>query len=27
VLPRLVAGLITLPILVLVADIIGVFGG
>ena len=27
VLPRLVAGLITLPFLVLVADIIGVFGG
>ena len=27
VLPRLVAGLITLPILVLVADIVGVFGG
>jgi len=27
VLPRLVAGLITLPALVLVADIIGVFGG
>jgi phospholipid/cholesterol/gamma-HCH transport system permease protein len=27
VLPRLVAGVITLPILVLVADIIGVFGG
>src|SRR5947209_13941050 len=27
VLPRLAAGLITLPILVLVADIIGVFGG
>src|SRR5204862_7552701 len=27
VLPRLLAGLITLPILVLVADIIGVFGG
>src|SRR5437667_11751182 len=27
VLPRLIAGLLTLPILVLVADIIGVFGG
>src|SRR5271169_1757118 len=27
VLPRLIAGLITLPMLVLVADIIGVFGG
>jgi phospholipid/cholesterol/gamma-HCH transport system permease protein len=27
VLPRLLAGLITLPLLVLVADIIGVFGG
>jgi phospholipid/cholesterol/gamma-HCH transport system permease protein len=27
VLPRLVAGLVTLPLLVLVADIIGVFGG
>ena len=27
VLPRLVAGLLTLPVLVLVADIIGVFGG
>ncbi len=27
VLPRLVAGLLTLPALVLVADIIGVFGG
>lgn len=27
VLPRLIAGLITLPFLVLVADIIGVFGG
>jgi len=27
VLPRLLAGLITLPMLVLVADIIGVFGG
>jgi phospholipid/cholesterol/gamma-HCH transport system permease protein len=27
VVPRLVAGLVTLPILVLVADIIGVFGG
>src|SRR6202022_100742 len=27
VLPRLVAGVITLPILVLIADIIGVFGG
>src|SRR5215469_10826 len=27
VLPRLLAGLITLPILVLIADIIGVFGG
>src|SRR3954468_14159142 len=27
VLPRLLAGLITLPILVLVADIVGVFGG
>jgi phospholipid/cholesterol/gamma-HCH transport system permease protein len=27
VLPRLLAGLITLPFLVLVADIIGVFGG
>src|SRR6266446_3759544 len=27
VLPRLLAGLITLPILVIVADIIGVFGG
>jgi phospholipid/cholesterol/gamma-HCH transport system permease protein len=27
VLPRLVAGLVTLPMLVLVADIIGVFGG
>jgi phospholipid/cholesterol/gamma-HCH transport system permease protein len=27
VLPRLIAGLVTLPILVLIADIIGVFGG
>jgi phospholipid/cholesterol/gamma-HCH transport system permease protein len=27
VLPRLIAGLVTLPLLVLVADIIGVFGG
>jgi phospholipid/cholesterol/gamma-HCH transport system permease protein len=27
VLPRLLAGLVTLPMLVLVADIIGVFGG
>jgi phospholipid/cholesterol/gamma-HCH transport system permease protein len=27
VLPRLVAGLVTLPLLVLIADIIGVFGG
>ena len=27
VLPRLVAGLLTLPLLVLIADIIGVFGG
>jgi len=27
VVPRLIAGLVTLPILVLVADIIGVFGG
>jgi phospholipid/cholesterol/gamma-HCH transport system permease protein len=27
VLPRLVAGLVTMPLLVLVADIIGVFGG
>ena len=27
VLPRLIAGLVTLPMLVLVADIIGVFGG
>jgi len=27
VLPRLLAGLVTLPALVLVADIIGVFGG
>ena len=27
VLPRLLAGLLTLPVLVLVADIIGVFGG
>src|SRR5215203_4149965 len=27
VLPRLLAGLVTLPVLVLVADIIGVFGG
>src|SRR5207302_1442551 len=27
VLPRLVAGLLTLPVLVLVADIVGVFGG
>ncbi len=27
VLPRLIAGLLTLPVLVLVADIVGVFGG
>jgi phospholipid/cholesterol/gamma-HCH transport system permease protein len=27
VLPRLIAGLVTLPVLVLIADIIGVFGG
>jgi phospholipid/cholesterol/gamma-HCH transport system permease protein len=27
VLPRLIAGLVTLPILVLIADIVGVFGG
>ena len=27
VLPRLIAGLLTLPVLVLIADIIGVFGG
>ena len=27
VLPRLIAGLVTLPLLVLVADVIGVFGG
>src|SRR5438067_6350549 len=27
VLPRLIAGLVTMPVLVLVADIIGVFGG
>src|SRR6202035_649172 len=27
VLPRLIAGLVTLPLLVVVADIIGVFGG
>jgi phospholipid/cholesterol/gamma-HCH transport system permease protein len=27
VLPRLVAGLVTLPLLVLIADVIGVFGG
>src|SRR6266513_4870090 len=27
VLPRLIAGLVTLPVLVLIADIVGVFGG
>ena len=27
IVPRLIAGVITLPILVLIADIIGVFGG
>ena len=27
VVPRILAGLVTLPVLVLVADIIGVFGG
>src|SRR5437763_9762390 len=27
VLPRLIAGLVTMPVLVLVADIVGVFGG